>query len=76
LDNSDFCLRKGARGQEKEACKGKKLLKERKIAGLMFPIFTDRFSFPLHRSRVSDSAVPTATAPPVSLSHPLLQFSK
>jgi hypothetical protein len=54
--------------------KEKKLLKERKIAGLMFPIFTDRFSFPLHRSRLSDPAVPTATASPVSLSQP--PFSK
>lgn len=49
-------------GRRKRRARGKKLLKERKIAGLMFPIFTDRFSFPLHRSRLSDSAVPTCNS--------------
>lgn len=38
-------IRKGARGQEKEACKGKILLNKRKIAGLMFPILTDSVFF-------------------------------
>lgn len=53
----------------------KKEQEERKIAGLIVPIFTDKFSFPLHRSRFSDSAVATATASPVSLSHPSPSFS-
>lgn len=74
MDNSTFCLRKGAREQEKDACKGKNCLKKKrrnkKNCWVNISHFhTDRFSFPRHRSRFSDSAVPTAIAS-VSLSHP------
>lgn len=61
-----------------EGCvQGEKMFKKkriRKIAGLIFPISTDRFSFPRHRSRFSDSAVATAIASQSPFQTPLPVF--